>query len=141
MALKKKRSAKQLANDKRLGRAAKKRAGAKKLPRKKKTTSRKVAKRKGTRAVRKSNPKRSAKSHLWIVFRCQGKSVKFLGYSVGGSPSWVSDRGKALIMKSKDQAKRYAEGLANMRGQDKYQLGAVSEDTTTAQIRAACNPK
>lgn len=149
---KKKRSAKQLANDKRLGRMAKARAKTKRGGARKKkskincgactvaigahTYGKGCRKKKATR-----NPKRkvSARSHLWNIFKCRGQSVMFLTYNVGGNPTWSKHRGKAIAFKSSDMAHRYAAGIANMRGYSKYQLGAVSQTNTAAQIRASCN--
>lgn len=146
--MKKKRSAKQLANDKRLGRMAKKRAklrrkktGRKRTVGRKKTTRRKknTLRARQTRIQRATNPKRkrSARSHLWLVFRCRGNSVHFC--SIGsGKGKWVASKGDAILWKTKNAAAKSARYMAGKRGMSKYQVGVASDGMTSAQIAAGC---
>jgi hypothetical protein len=105
---KKKRSAKQLANDKRLGRMAKARA------KKKRGGRRKVAKRKVTkrRVVRKRNPKRTTrtKSRLQIVFKCKGNAIYFLTLRAA-KIGWTKTKGDAIFFNTKAQARHTAQNV------------------------------
>lgn len=125
---KKKRSAKQKANDKRLGRMAKARAKAARKKTKRKTTKRKY------------NPrKKVAKSHLQLVFRCRGSSVMWLTMDTKGKWNWTSDKGKAIRFKTQSQAGSVAKGIARKSGYAKYQLGACNAMTSAAKIKASCS--
>lgn len=113
---KKKRSAKQLANDRRLGRMAKKRG-------KKKVTRRK-------------NSKRTAlkKSHLWLIWRSDGKTVGYLG-AVGK----FTAKGNAVRFTTKQIAtKTLYRAIDNetdtARGTNAY--GIADDLSTPAKIRA-----
>jgi len=128
------RSAKQLANDKRLGRMAKKRA---------------AAKRTGRKATRKKNPKRatsgraaSKKSHLWIVFRAKanGTGVGFLSIAItNGKLNFVVPKGQAILFKEKKRAKGAASrGWKQSTG---YVYGIADANTTSAQIGAKLRGK
>ncbi len=140
MARKKKRSAKQLANDRRLGRMAKARAKAKRGGRRKvtrkKTARRKVAKRKTTR---RANPKRTtrAKSHLWLVFRAYGKNINFYNGGFPISNQWVS-KGKAALYQTKEQARAVASKL---RVSPRIKVGFASSQSTVGDIRRALEGK
>lgn len=131
---KKARSAKQLANDKRLGRMAKARAKAKRGGRRKKTVRKKNTHRKVTR--RRANPKRkvSARSHLWLIFRCRGNSVHYLG----PTSLWHAKRGVAVLFKTKAVAAKFARQVAKKRGNAGYDVGVCSDAQTKSQIAAAC---
>lgn len=129
---KKKRSAKQLANDKRLGRMAKKRAAAAR----KKNPKKKTAKRK---AKRKANPKKRTKSHLWLIFRCRGKTVHYFNGGWPISRVWgARDKGARYV--TKGAAESHARRLAKKRGARQYQIGVASGDMTSVQIATQCNP-
>ncbi len=141
MARKKKRSAKQLANDKRLGRMAKARA------KKKRGGRRKVAKRKVTkrRVVRRRNPKRTAlkKSHLWVAFVCwPNRKVNFAYIADSGTKPRVGispEKGKAVLFKTKTRAHNVAKLLAKTWGG--ATAGVANADATAAEIKAACKGK
>ena len=120
---KKKRSPAQRANDKRLGQMAKKRA-------KKKRTSNPKHRR----------SKRSAKSHLWLVFKCRGKSVMFAGVQATRfNISFSRDKSHALLYKTKGRAAHIAKLIAKQRGMSKYHVGVAPDSMTSAQIAAQCN--
>lgn len=131
MTRKKKRSAKQLANDRRLGRMAKARHA-------KKRGKKKVTRKKTVR--RKANPKRkvSAKSHLWVVFRCREKSVYFLTTDSYGKLTWTGHKGKSVLWKERQKARSIAGKWAGKRHWDSWQIGAADASTTSAQISAEC---
>ena len=101
---KKKRSAKQLANDKRLGRMAKARAAKKRG--KKKTTRRKVTK-------RKVNPKRSSGSELQkryglqIIFGDYNGAMHYLMVTPAGRFQWTTHKGRAMLFRTKEMAKPF----------------------------------
>lgn len=137
--VKKKRSAKQLANDRRLGRMAKARAKKKRGGRRK-VTKRKVTKRNphATRRKTKSRTK-LAKSHLQLVFACKGKIVRWLLMDRTGKWSWTTDKGKAILFKTKKQAASIAKGISEKPGYRPWQLGVVNDPTTSAQIRTHCS--
>ena len=132
MARKKKRSAKQLANDRRLGRMAKARAKAKRGGR------RKVTRKKTTRSNPHKKRTASKKSHLWNIFKCYGKSVRFLGLTTAGKLQWTI-RDAAMIWKSKDHAAKIAKKVSTKRGMANYHIGVSSRETTSAQIASQCN--
>ena len=139
---KKRRTAKQLASDRRLGRLAK--ARAKKKRRRRSPAKRKVAKRRNPHrrvAKRPTRRKVAAKSHLWVVFRCYGKAVLFMGLDASLKPRFVSDKGKAALLKTKAAAQSIARKLSKKSGMAKYYIGAASSNTTTAEIRAHCAGK
>ena len=135
---KKKRSAKQLANDRRLGRMAKARAKAKRGGR------RKVAKRRNPCTT---NPRRKirapakrttrAKSHLWLVFKCKGQVVMYLAWA-GAHLGWVKPKGKAVLFQTKSAAAQQARMQAKGRFAKSWQVGSTSSSTTSGEIRAAC---
>lgn len=141
---KKKRSAKQLANDKRLGRLAKKRAAAKRKanPKKKKVVRkkarRKVAKKKAVR--RKRNPQQTRKMRDYIVFKCKGMAVWFLTTNAKGLWVFTSDKGKAVRWHKKGDAESMAKVAARKRGMASWAVGVCPDDTTVAAIRATCKP-
>lgn len=137
---KKKRSAKQLANDKRLGRMAKARA---KKKRAKKKTRRKIKRKRNV--VRKGFPKKVskrrtkvAKTHLQLIFRCRGNSVMWLTMDTKGKWNWTSDKGKAIRIKAIKQAAGIARGIARKPGYAKYHLGVVNTEAMASQIAAHC---
>ncbi len=139
MARKKKRSAKQLANDRRLGRMAKARAKKKRGGRRKKTvrkknTHRKIARKKNVHATR----RRLAKSHLWRVFRCRGKSVFWIFMDTKGKWNWTKDTGKAILFATKGAAGNVAKGIAKKSGYAPYQLGAAPRDMSAATVASQC---
>lgn len=134
MARKKKRTAKQLANDRRLGRMAKARAkAARKKKARKKTARRKVR--------RKANPKRTSnkKSHLWIVFRCKratygtGVSIAYLGPGKTGTPKF-GPRSRAFVF----QVKSAAEDMARKYATGGFHVGIASKNKTGAQLMSFC---
>lgn len=149
MARKKKRSAKQLANDRRLGRMAKARAKAKRGGRRKKTVRKKNVHKTWRRskpkkvAKRRVNKKRTAlkKSHLWRIFRCRGKSVFWILMDSNGKWNWTKDAGKAILFATKQGAGNVARGIAKKRGYAAYQLGAAPREMSAAQIAAHCGGK
>jgi len=109
--VKKKRSAKQLANDKRLSRMAKAR-GKKKV-------------------ARRTNPKHSVNSHLWLIFIFSRGKIYYITEK-GRSHK----KGEALLFQSKQQANNYANQL-NVTAQ----LGITTYSTTPAQIKTALKEK
>ena len=138
---KKKRSPKQLANDKRLGRMAKKRAAAKRVGKTiKKRVAKKVRRKLAKKTARRKNPARktSAKSHLWRVFRCRGKFVMWLLMDSTGKWNWTSDAGRSILFPVKQSASNVAGGLSKKRGYAGYNLGVASRETTAAQIVREC---
>ena len=140
---KKKRSAKQLANDRRLGRMAKARAKKKRGGRRKKTvrkknTHRKVARKRNVHATRRKRSKVSARSHLWNIFKCYGKSVRFLGLTTAGKLQWTI-RDAAVIWKSKERAAKIAKKVSTKRGMANYHIGVSSREMSASQIAASCN--
>jgi hypothetical protein len=139
MARKKKRSAKQLANDKRLGRMAKARAKKKRGAGRKKYTRTKRATKKTRR-----NPRRkvargasvSKRSHLFLIFACKGKQIKFQGVTV-----WTTKKANAIYFKRKSEASKEAhyrakQNLPTVRG---WQIGVAPDTLSSAQIVAQCN--
>ena len=147
---KKKRSAKQLANDRRLGRMAKARAKKKRG----KNPRRKVSRRKVSKAIRQREVQRLKltarqrrarpalkKSHLWRVFRCRGKSVMWLKMDASGKYNWTSKKGDSILFGLKGAARRVAQGIASKPGYASYDVGAVDRDTTAAQIATFCRGK
>jgi len=140
MARKKKRTAKQLANDRRLGRMAK--ARAKKKRGKKKTKKRMSIAKRGKMLRRTFNPKRTAlkKSHLWIVFKCRGKTVQYFTLS-GTTFNWTGSKAKAILLKTKEHATRIANKMAKKPGMRKYDIGVAPDNMTSAQIVSQCMGK
>lgn len=138
--VKKKRSAKQLANDKRLGRMAKARAKKKRGGRRKvvkrKVVKRKVAKRRVVRNPQKARPGLK-KSHLWYVFKCYGKHVRYLGLTTAGKSHWTI-RDAAVIWKTKSMATNVARSVAKWPKMSQYDIGVASSDMTSTQIAASC---
>ncbi len=157
--VKKKRSAKQLANDKRLGRMAKARAklrrkktGRKRTVGRKKTTYRKKRRKntlrtRQTAIQRATNPKRkkrkvSAKSHLWVVFKCWGDSVVFLALGTRvGSFKWTNKKAKAIFSRERDIAIKQATHMAKRPRAHLYNIGVAPDSMTSAQIKAGCGGK
>jgi hypothetical protein len=132
--VKKKRSAKQLANDRRLGRMAKARAKvARKNPHKKKTR-RKVARKKVARKTRRRNPRRV---NYWVVFRCKGSDVQFIT-TRGKSLDWTLVLSDKIRFNSKSHATSAARAMTTAKG---WQYGVTTDDILPSQIRAKCNPK
>lgn len=150
MARKKKRSAKQLANDKRLGRMAK--ARAKKKGKKKK--GKKKIKGHMRRAIggrrnpvrikttaRKRALKKASQKQWFFIFRCYGNSVHFLGVGLAVEYVWKHSRDHAIAFTTKKNAARVAKGLSKKRVNFKYSVGVMNTTTTTAQIKAFCKGK
>ena len=131
---KKKRSAKQLANDKRLGRMAKARAKAKRGGARKKTARKKVAK-------RKVNPKRTSlkKSHLWIGFKCKGNDVRFLT-ARSGKFGWTLTKGDAILFNTKSHARDNTMRAARAVSPS-WAVGIADRNETAATIRNDCAGK
>lgn len=149
----KKRSAKQLANDKRLGRMAKKRAAdARRANPKRK---RKVAKRKKrakrrnpstlrarqTAVQRATNPKRkkSTSSGFYVVFRCKKSS-----YGTGVSVTWLGP-GKTGVPKFGSMSRRFlfqnasaATDMAKKYSSTGFHVGVATRTTTGAMIMKYC---
>lgn len=141
---KKKRSAAQLRNDRRLGRMAKARAKAKRGGRRKaakrKNPHRKVAGKRRIKRVIKKAKAISAKSHLqkeWNIFKCYGKQVRYLGLTTAGKLQWTI-RDAAIIWKSKDRALKVAKKIAKRRDLLNYQVGVANRETSVAQVAAQC---
>ena len=152
MKRKKKRSAKQLANDKRLGAMAKarhaKKRGKKKASKKKRKVRSRVAKSTTARTTRRRiNPatfrkskqatKRTPKLVIYNVFKCYGKSVRFLGLTTAGKLHWTI-RDAAMSWKKQKSARSIALKVASQRGMSKYNIGVASYVRSTAQIAAHC---
>lgn len=139
MARKKKRSAKQLANDKRLGRMAKVRAKTrrKKTGRKRTVGRKKTTRKKNVHATRKRTA--SKKSHLWFAFVCDDKKVHYAYISdsrsanVGITPT----RSAAAIFQTKARATNVANILSRL--WKTKQAGVCNINTSAAKIKAACN--
>lgn len=91
--------------------------------------------------LRKRNPRKSSKkSHLWVVFRIQ-KSTGFVTFLniVNGSVFGWGTKGQALLFKEKSRASRTASELgATLKT---FDVGIADDNTTVAQIKAACRPK
>lgn len=88
---------------------------------------------------RKKNPKKvSAKSHLWVVFRCRGKSIVYIKFTAKLTYVWTGDLSHAVRFRLKDDAVKVAQAAAKRRGNLQYQVGVASSDTTAAQIAAQC---
>lgn len=142
---KKKRSAKQLANDRRLGRMAKARAKKKRGGRRKKvarknpcgTNPHRRAASKGRiqAAIAKAKRTRSAKSHLWLIFACKGKIVQWMRLTTNAKYFFGGDKGKAIRFSTKSEALKIAKGLKGTRG---WQVGIISDDISATQIAAHC---
>ncbi len=130
---KKKRSAKQLANDKRLGRMAKARAKKKRGGRRKKVAKRKVTKR---RVVRKRNPKRTtrAKSHLQIIFKCKGNAIYFLTLRAA-KLGWTKTKSDAIFFSTKAQARHTAQNVTVPRD---WSLAIAPSNLPAAGLVADC---
>lgn len=147
--MKKKRSAKQLASDKRLGRMAKARAkltardlskakwGKKKTAKRKKNTLRA----RQTAIQRATNPKRKTtrRSPYWVVFRCKkasygtGVSVAWLGSGNTGTPKFGAMSRRFLFQNASaatDMAKKYATAG--------FHVGVAGKTTTGAMIMKYC---
>ncbi len=139
---KKKRSAKQLANDRRLGRMAKARAKKKRGGRRKKVAKRKVTKRRVVRkrnVVRRGVPKTIAKkkSGLWLLFKCNGRTIQF--FFVSAAPNnWTGDKGKAILFKTKEQAAKVGRHYAKKAGYKRYSIGVAPSNLATQTILADC---
>jgi hypothetical protein len=134
--VRKKRTAKQLANDKRLGRMAKaKRRANPKRARGKLLDS--------FSAISPSNPKRTAlkKSHLWIVFGCDTKDFTVYYLTVGGinSPQvQVTDtKSDSVLFATKSQAS-YMANITQKIWPSGLVFGVTSANTSKAEIKAYC---
>lgn len=119
MAVKKKRTAKQIAATKRLVAFNKKRRSKKK--------------------TRRTNPKRpsSKKSHLWMVFACDGKRVAFLSLT-GRRTEYTINRGRMVLFKTKAVAVEAAKNVPAAKG---YKVGIANVNTSVTEIRGSCAPK
>lgn len=131
MARKKKRSAKQLANDKRLGRMAKKRAAARR-----KNPGKKKAKKKA--AKRRRNPAAKQKDHLWLVFKCRGKAVWFVRGDGNSKLGWTQDKGRAVLFQTIADAKIIGNRVARSRNMAAWNIGIAPANKTKAQIASTC---
>lgn len=154
---KKKRSAKQLANDKRLGRMAKARAKKKRAlvdPTKRKMTA--AARRKRAAKPLRYNPHRKIrapgakrritkrpslkKSHLWFAFVCDngGKKVHYayITDSRSANVGITPQRGAAAIFQTKTRATNVANILSRL--WKTKQAGVAPIGTSAAKIKAAC---
>ena len=152
---KKKRSAKQLANDKRLGRMAKARAKAKRGGRRKITKKKTTRKKKTTGYGRlkrsakplKYNPKPTfrkskgsgvyPKLRVFNIFKCYGKSVRFLGLTTAGKLQWTI-RDASISWRSQKKAAGVARKLAKKSGMAKYDVGVAASGTSSSKIAAHC---
>lgn len=141
MARKKKRSAKQLANDKRLGRMAKARAKAKRGGRSRvtKKVAKKKARKKKNPSYRKSKQATASRPKLVVfnIFKCYGKSVRFLGLTTSGKLHWTI-RDAALMWKTQKKAASIARKVSTKRGMSQYHVGVTSNDISATQIAAQC---
>ena len=137
---KKKRSAKQLANDRRLGRMAKARAKKKRGGQRKKVARKNPHRRAASKgriqtAITKAKRMHRAKSHLWLIFACKGKIVQWMQLTASAKYFFGSDKGKAIRFPTKSEALKIAKGLKGTRG---WQLGVISDDISATQIAAHC---
>ena len=139
---KKKRSAKQLANDRRLGRMAKARAAKKRGGRRKKVVRKKTRR----KVSRRANPKRKVakrsalkKSHLWIVFRCKratygtGVSIAWLGVTKSGTFKF-GGKSSAMLF----QVKSVAVSTAKKYSTAGFHVGVANKNKTSAAIMKFC---
>ena len=132
------RSAKQLANDKRLGRMAKKRHAMKKsrvTKKSKKIVRKKVATR-GTR--RKVNPINTQ----YLVFQRRKNSLKYFSINNNGEFSFNKYLKNAVFL-NKRTANIIANRYANLRSSQSLNIqhGIATQGTTSAQIKRKSNPK
>ena len=130
---KKRRSAKQLANDRRLGRMAKARA------KKKRGGRRKISKRKNPHKKR-AKRKSVKRSSLWMVFKCKARSVYFLVLR-GGKPGWSLTKGESIKFSTKESAKKAGRYMAKKRGMASWSVGAAPAEMTVPQIANRCEGK
>lgn len=140
---KKKRSAKQLANDRRLGRMAKARAKKKRGGRRKKNVARRpkriaTTKQRAASMRRAKRPLKSAKSHLWLIFACKGNRIKFQSVI-----TWTTKKANAIYFKLKSEASKEAhyrakQNLPSVRG---WQIGVAPDSMSAASIKAKCQGK
>lgn len=130
---KKRRSAAQLRSDRRLGRLAKARAKTKRRGR------RKVSKRKNPHKKIKAL-KTPAKSHLFLVFKCKGRSVYFLVLR-GGKPGWSLTKGEAILFRTKQAGKTAGRQVAAKRGMAGWSVGIAPYEMTAPQIANRCGGK
>jgi hypothetical protein len=141
---KKKRSKKQLANDKRLGRMAKARAKKKyggKVAKRKRAAGRKKYTRTKRVAKTRRNPKRKTPifaHRMWNIFKCRGNSVHFLALNTEGKIRWTLTRGDTVTWKMKSIAEKVAKKLAGNRKYSNFQIGLANQNQSVPQIAAAC---
>lgn len=100
----------------------------------KKRTVKKTA----TRGSRRKNP---AKSDLWVIFKCKGKSVLFLGLDSKGKHRFYSSRNKAIQFKFTENPMRIATWLSKQRGMSKYHFGVTTLAFSNKQISDSCMEK
>lgn len=143
---KKKRSAKQLANDRRLGRMAKARAKAKRGGRRKKTvrkknTHRKIARKKNVHATRRKKVRRTSAGRWYQIFKCKGSSVHFLALTTLGKLRWTLTRGDTIRWSSKSEATKIAKRLARGRTLSGFHVGVAASSDSASTIAAFCGGK
>lgn len=140
---KKKRSAAQLRNDRRLGRMAKARAKAKrggrrkKVARKKNVHYRAASKQRIKRVIKKAKRKVSAKSHLWQValFAYTANQLYFYGGIRNAHFAYTIDRDKALFFKTKAAAQQATKTITIPLTKLKLQVGIVPDNVSVAQLK------
>lgn len=89
--------------------------------------------------TRESNPKRTArkKSHLWIVFKCRGRSVMYVNAGRGGARFGLTPRkGSAIFFQRKSDALSVAKSGIEKDASAKW--GVISDDATATEIRRMC---
>ena len=52
--------------------------------------------------------------------------------------SWASDKGKAVLFKTKEQAAKVGRNFAKKPGYKRYSIGVAPSDMTSAKILADC---
>lgn len=140
---KKRRTAKQIAATRKLVAFNKKRRKKKTKTARRKTVRRKVRRKTTRKKNVHATRKRTAlkKSHLWIIFKCWTRNVRFIGLDGAGKAGWYASKGAAILFPTKASAKKVASGANRaFPAKGKWQVGVTSRDTTSAQIIAACNP-
>jgi hypothetical protein len=140
---KKKRSAKQLANDRRLGRMAKARAKKKRGGRRKKNTHKKTWRRSTPKKVarRRANPKAKRKTtagRWYQIFKCKGASVHFLALTTAGKIRWTLTRGDTVRWSSKSEATKIARRIAKSRKLSGFYIGVAGSNTSASAIVTEC---
>lgn len=140
---KKKRSAAQLRNDRRLGRMAKARAKAKRGGRRKATKRRNPCTTNPRRKIRAPGTKRkiSAKSNLWMIFKVSRAGVLYLSTPMPNRARWRPSRTDAVLMQNKTGAKAIATAAVKAMPAPAKCVGVTQYSTPESVIRARCQGK